>query len=165
MAGESFDVVMCYGVLYTCTQYREIISEYSRLMRPGGLLFASFRSKFYFITSLLRQKQYEKALYVANNSEGALKLASVPSYYNWQTGAEVTGLYGKNDLEIVDLRPVGVFTGTGYDGMAAILDVEETPADILHSALYELETSDLGECLGASRFMLGIGKKRGGSGA
>ena len=156
---ESFDVVMCYGVLYTCTKYKEIIEEFSRLLKPKGVLFATFRSRFYFITSLLRQKQYKKAPYVINNSEGMLKLASVPAYYNWQTADEVRDLYTNNNIEMKHLLPVGVFSGTGYDGMAAIADAEQLGSEIMHTVLYELETINLEECLGAGRFMFAIGKK------
>lgn len=156
---ESFDVVMCYGVLYTCTKYKEIIEEFNRVLKPNGLLFATFRSKFYFITSLLRMKQYEKAQYVINHSEGVLKLASIQAYYNWQSADEVRDLYKNNNLEIKLLRPVGVFSGAGNDGMAAIADVNQLPADIVHTVIYELEASNLDECLGAGRFMFAIGVK------
>lgn len=159
LESESFDVVMCYGVLYTCTKYKEIIEEFGRLLKPGGVLFATFRSRFYYITTLLRQKQYKKAPFVINNSEGMLKLASIPAYYNWQTADEVKDLYTNNDITVTRLIPVGVFSGTGYDGMAAIVDSEQAGSDIMNSVLYELETSELKECLGASRFMFAIGKK------
>lgn len=157
---ESFDVVMCYGVLYTCTKYKEIIEEFSRLLKPKGALFVSFRSRFYFITTLLRQKQYEKARFVVNNTEGMLKLASIPAYYNWQSAADVKDLYANNDIEVKYLQPVGVFSGAGYDAMAAIADVEQIPADTVHTVLYELETSNLEECIGAGRFMFAIGIKK-----
>ena len=151
---------MCYGVLYTCTKYKEIVEEFSRLLKPKGVLLASFRSRFYFITSLLRQKQYEKAQFVVNNSEGLLKLASIPAYYNWQSADEVKNLYTNNNIEVKHLLPVGVFTGTGYDGMAAITDVGEVASDIVHTVLYELETSNLADCIGAGRFMFAIGIKK-----
>lgn len=157
---ESFDVVMCYGVLYTCTKYKEIVEEFSRLLKPNGMLFATFRSRFYFISSLLRQKQYKKAQFAVNHSEGMLKLASIPAYYNWQSAEEVRCLYRNNNIEVKRLQPVGVFSGAGYDGMAAIADVGELPADIVHTVLYELETSNLEECLGAGRFMFAIGIKQ-----
>ena len=107
----------------------------------------------------MRKKQYEKALYIVSHTEGVLKLASVPVYYNWQSGEEVENLYRQNQLETILLQPVGVFSGTGADGMAAVIDVEQTPADIVHSVLYKLETSNLKECLGASRFIFAIGRK------
>ena len=157
---ESFDVVMCYGVLYTCTKYKEIVGEFNRLLKREGILFASFRSRFYFITSLLRQKQYNKAQFVINNSEGMLKLASIPAYYNWQSADEIRDLYKNNNIEVKRLLPVGVFSGTGYDGMAAIVDVEKLSSDIVHTILYELETSNLEECLSAGRFMFAIGTKK-----
>lgn len=159
LPSDEFSAVICMGVLYTCPQYQEIIAEFSRVLKNDGIFIGTFRSKFYFITTLLRQKQFDKALYVAQNSEGLLKLASIPSYYNWQTPKEVTSLYSQNKLELLKMTPVGVFSGAGYDGLAAIVDVDELSNEEIHSGLYELESSEWDDCLGAGRFMMAVGKK------
>ncbi len=52
----SFDAVICVGVLYACAQFKEIMKEYGRVLKKGGVFIGTFRSKHYFITTLLRQK-------------------------------------------------------------------------------------------------------------
>lgn len=155
----SVDVVQCIGVLYTCVQYREIFEQYSRILRPGGIIIASFKSKFYFITTLLRQKQFDKVKVVVDSTEGVLKLTSAPTYYNWQTARELDDLFKQNQFDMLRKRAVGVYTGAGTDGMAAIADVEQIPTHIMDSVVYELEASEPVDCLGAGRYTLAIGRK------
>ena len=159
LPSNSFSAVICMGVLYTCPQYKEIMTEYSRVLKKDALFIGTFRTKFYFITTLLRQKQFEKALYVAHHTEGLLKLASIPSYYNWQTPTEITQLYSEKNLELLKIYPVGVFSGSGYDGLASVVDVDQLSSEEIHSGLYELEYSEWDDCLGTGRFMMAIGRK------
>ena len=154
-----FDAALCMGVLYTCVDYREIIGEFSRVLKPGGLLFATFRPPFYFVTALLRKGKIEDALEVTRSGEAVLRLASIPCYYNWQTEDEVVALYDERGLDVVEQRPVGVFSGVGYDGLAAVADVETIAAGAEREAVYQLEKSP-GPIRGAGRFHLSIGRKR-----
>jgi len=82
LAIHSYDIGIRLEVLYTCVDYKDIIKEFSRVIKLGGLFIATFRSRFYFITTLLAQKQYHKAIYVADHSEGLLRISSTPAYYN-----------------------------------------------------------------------------------
>jgi 2-polyprenyl-3-methyl-5-hydroxy-6-metoxy-1,4-benzoquinol methylase len=154
-----FDAVLCMGVLYTCVNYREIVGEFSRVLRPGGLLFATFRPPFYFVTALLRKGKAEEALAVTRSSEAVLRLATIPCYYNWQTEDEVVALYNEHGMDVLEQRPVGVYSGAGYDGMAAVADVETIAKGSQRTAVYELEMSP-GPIRGAGRFHLSTGRKR-----
>ena len=154
-----YDVAICLGVLYTCVQYQDIINEFYRVVKDKGLFIASFRTKFYFITTLLRQKQYEKALYVAENTEGFLKIASMPNYYNWQSLKEIYQLYENNDFETIDIAPIGLFSGEGIDGMAAVADVGYITNNIVNSDLYKLETTKFDDFTALGRFILATGQK------
>jgi len=140
-------------------QYKDIISAYGRVLKKDGIFIGTFRSKHYFITTLLRQKQFDKALFVARNSEGLLKLASISSYYNWQTPKEISHLLADNGLELLKIYPVGVFSGSGYDGLAAVVDVDQLSKEEIHSGLYELESTEWDDCLGSGRFIMAIGRK------
>jgi 2-polyprenyl-3-methyl-5-hydroxy-6-metoxy-1,4-benzoquinol methylase len=159
MPTAGFDAILCVGVLYTCADYREIVAEFSRLLRPGGLLLATFRPPYYFVTTLLRQGKVDQALAVTRSSEGVLRIARVPSYYNWQTEAELTELYEAHGFEVVEQRPIGTFSGTGYDGMAAVADAERIEDPRERAALFELEKT-AGAITGAGRFTLVVGRKR-----
>ncbi len=159
LPSQKFNAVICMGVLYTCAEYKEIIGEYSRVLKSSGVFVGTFRSKHYFVTTLLRQKQFEKALYVAQHSEGLLKLASVPSYYNWQTPKEIQQLFNEYGLDVFRLQPIGVFSGSGYDGLASVIDVDQLTSEEIHSGLYELESMEWDDSLGAGRFMMAVGRK------
>jgi 2-polyprenyl-3-methyl-5-hydroxy-6-metoxy-1,4-benzoquinol methylase len=158
LPAERFHVVLCLGVLYTCADYGAIVAELARVLRPGGMLLATFRPPYYFVTTLLRQGKVKQALAVARSSEGVLRIATAPTYYNWQTEEEVAELYVEHGLEMVELRPLGVFSGTGYDGMAGVADPERIQEPRERAALYELE-NDAGEVRGAGRFTLAVGRK------
>jgi 2-polyprenyl-3-methyl-5-hydroxy-6-metoxy-1,4-benzoquinol methylase len=159
LPAERYDVVLCMAVLYTCPDFRDIVAELARALRPGGLLLATFRPPFYFITTLLRQGKARQALAVARSSEGVLRIATAPSYYNWQTEEELAALYEQSGLHVVELRPLGVFSGTGYDGMAGVADPERLKDTRERAALQELE-KDAGAVRGAGRYTLAVGRKR-----
>lgn len=154
-----YDVAICLEVLGACVQYQDILKEFYRVVKDEGVFIASFRPKYYFITTLLRQKQYKKALYVAENSEGLLKIASIPTYYNWQTLKEIYQLYESNGFEIINVVPIGMFSGHDIDGMAAVANVENITNEIVISALYKLETTKFDDYLAVGKFILITGKK------
>lgn len=154
---SSVDAALCIGVLYTCANFREIVGHFGRVLKPGGLLFASFRPPYYFIAALLRRGQFAKALSISETSEGMLRLAQTPAYYNWQKESEVAELYETSGLDLVEQRPVGIYSGAGYDGTAALIDVEQVDERDMQ-LLYELEKGAT-EVRGAGRFSLAIGKK------
>ena len=158
LPSDYFDAGICVGVLYTCAHYREIIKEFCRVIKKDGFLLANFCSRFYFVSTFLRQKNFVNALYVKNHSEGLLKLYKVPTYYNWHSEEDVRALYKENDLKILKIRAVGLFSGQGADGLAAILDVDDIPGDILDSPLYELESTEWQGCISAGRFIMAIGQ-------
>lgn len=155
----SVDLALCLGVLYTCVDHREILGEFARVLRPGGRLLASFRTAFYFVTTLLRQGQVEKAAEIAGASEARLRIARVPAYYNWQSPEAMRALYAEQGLQVEALRPVGVFSGVGYDGMAAVADAEAlSPSD--RDALRRLEAGVPDAYAAAARFVLVVGRKQ-----
>ena len=45
-ADESFDAVVCLGVISYVEDYRPVLSELHRVLRPGGTTIVSFRNKF-----------------------------------------------------------------------------------------------------------------------
>jgi 2-polyprenyl-3-methyl-5-hydroxy-6-metoxy-1,4-benzoquinol methylase len=159
LPAERYDVVLCVAVLYTCPDFRDIVAELVRVMRPGGLLLATFRPPYYFVTTLLRQGKVRQALAVARSSEGVLRIATAPSYYNWQTEDELAALYDQSGLHVVELRPLGVFSGTGYDGMAGVADPERLKDTRERAALEELEKG-ADAVRGAGRYTLAVGRKR-----
>lgn len=44
--GEQFDLVVCLGVISYIENYADVIAEINRILRPGGTLIISYRSKY-----------------------------------------------------------------------------------------------------------------------
>ena len=154
-----FDVVLCTEVLSMCSDYRELIEQFNRILKPGGLLLASFLTPFYFITTLLRQGKLGQAVKVTEEREGMLQVASMPAYYNWNTRAQVADLYDVAGLELLSIHPIGTWTGHGVDGMAAIVDLGEEYSEKDLDLLYRLETTGIDDYQGVARFLLAAGRK------
>ena len=155
----TFDVVLCLETLYTCPDYRRIVSELVRVLKGGGLFIASFRSRYYFLATLLRKKNYKEALFVSRHSEGILRVAKLPTYYNWQTIGEIVQMFEQNKLALQSTVPIGVFCGMEPDGIAGIcsLDLSE---DVDFEALRVIEATVMKEIEGAGRYIFAVGKKR-----
>jgi 2-polyprenyl-3-methyl-5-hydroxy-6-metoxy-1,4-benzoquinol methylase len=159
VAAESMDVVVCLGVLYTCVDFKPMLREMSRVLVPDGVFFGTFRTPHYFITTLLRKEQYDAALFVSKNIEGALRIARAPTYYNWQTPEQLRTILEECELSNAELQACGLFTGAHGDGLAAVANVHEVPERVLRTTLFELESRSLPESVGAARFMFATAVK------
>lgn len=137
-----------------------MLAEMHRLLDPGGILACSHRSKHYFVVTLLNKGDYRSALRVAQTSEGTVSVNDAPVYYNynWQTTAELEDLYEELGLHLVGLHPIGMFSGFGVDGMSAIAS-PEVIGDSEREVLFELETEDLEDYVGAGRYTLAVARK------
>ena len=136
---DHFEVVICFEVLSHCVDYREILQELRRVLKPGGLLFITLQPPYYYITTLLRQKKFDAALDVAENSEGLLRVATAPAYYNWQVAGEMEQLHVDAGLTLVDSIPIGKYCGYDRDGIAGIVDLEAEDVSPAYPLLYKLE--------------------------
>lgn len=157
MAPESFDLVLCTEVLYQCPDFREKMGELVKQVRRGGLLATSHRTRFFYLSKAIQEKKFEIAESILNHSEGLLW----DSYFNWQTAAELKALYCDLGLEMVLMRPIGVFTGNRQEGMASLCNVPEISNEE-RAALFEIESHDSDEFSDLGRFLLAMGRKPGG---
>ena len=152
---ESFDLVLCTEVLYQRADFRQCLEKLLMPVRPGGLLATSHRTRFFYLTRAIREKDFQAAHGLLGRSEGTLW----NSYYNWQTPAELISLYQELGLDVALVRPIGIFTGNGGDGMAALGNLGEmTTAQ--REALFEIESQDSEEFAGVGRYLFVIGRKR-----
>jgi SAM-dependent methyltransferase len=158
----SFDVVLCLEVLMRCPDYREILGSFHRILKPGGLLMATFRSRFYLITTLLRQGKFAAAHQVVQQSEGLVRYARIPCYMNWHSLREIGELLAAGGFESLETVPIGRFSGTHYDGMAALVDVDQLIDEESRKALEFLECATIEDLGGIGRFLLAIARKAGG---
>lgn len=154
-ASGDFDVVLCTEVLYQFPDYRERIKDLFQMVRPGGLLATSHRTRFFYLSGAIREKNFQMADLILNNTEGHLW----GSYFNWQTPSMLKDLYQNLGAEVLMVRPIGIFTGNGKDGMAALCDLGEM-SDSERDALFEVEAQDTDEFSANGRYLFIIGRKK-----
>lgn len=152
---ESFDLVLCTEVLYQRPDFRVCVEKLLRTVRKGGLLATSHRTRFFYLSRAIREKDFEMAQTLLQHSEGTLW----NSYYNWQTPSELKALYEKLGLDVLLVRPIGVFSGNGGDGMAKLINLSETSVSE-REALFDIEAQDFEEFAGIGRYLFVIGQKR-----
>ena len=99
----SFDVAVCAEVLYLSPQYRQMLKAIAQAVRPGGLVCASHRPKFYYLMEAIRQYDFGSAGQVLERSEGPFRDAA---YYNWQTEPELRSLYESLGLRWLGMYPI-----------------------------------------------------------
>jgi 2-polyprenyl-3-methyl-5-hydroxy-6-metoxy-1,4-benzoquinol methylase len=155
---DSFDLIICFEMLYVVPSFREIMSSMVGLLKPGGTLACSHRPPHYFIRTLLRKGKYKAALRVTRSSEGVLPISKAPVYYNWQTQSELRQWYGELGLELMGLHAIGAFSGFGVDGMADIAN-PETMNDRDKRHLLELETEGSLDFDATGRYTIAMSRK------
>ena len=155
MPGESFDLALSTEVLYQRPDFRDDLCELLRIVRPGGLLATSHRTSFFYLARAIREKDFQAAEFILSHSEGALW----GSYFNWQSPRELKALYQELGADSLLMRPIGIFTGNGGDGMAALCDLGKL-GDRDREGIFEIEGYDSDEFAALGRYLLVIGRKR-----
>ncbi len=147
-----FDVVMCLELLYNLPDPAQNLQKLAMLLKPGGVLITSHRSPGYYLFRFIREKNYEAANLILQ--------ANHPDY-NAQTVDELKTLCLQSDLELLQLVPIGLFSGFGSDAFSGIAN----PAKMSEQnklALSRFETNhDLSQMFGNSaRYNLMIGRQK-----
>lgn len=151
----SFDLVLCTEVLYQRLDFQQDLEKLLRVVRRGGLLATSHRTRFFYLTRAIREKDYATAELLSKGPEGTLW----NSYYNWQTPSEIKSIYSSLGLDSLLVRPVGIFTGNGGDGMAALTDLAQLSAKECE-AMFDIEAQNSEEYAALGRYLFVIGRKR-----
>ena len=147
MTEGSFDLVLCAEVLYLYPHFELLMKSMLRVLKPGGFLITSHRTRFYYLMKALIQKDLKTARFIAENHEGRLW----GTYFNWQTVEELRTLYSKLGLQIEGIRPIGIFSEIllAPGGMDAHLQDQ----------LFEIEKDSFDEVTGCTRYLLAVGRK------
>ena len=140
---ETFSVVLCLEVLYTCPDYLEILREFRRILRPGGVVCVSLASRRFLLTSMLRRRNFDGAKVVCMQSEGVLRLSRIPTYYRWATSEDCRKLLASMGFRVQHVDPILRFCGTGNDGMAGVFDLESVESEAEVEKLFRIEMEAL----------------------
>ena len=144
---RSFDLILCAEVLYLYPHFESLMQSMLNVLKPGGLLITSHRTRFYYLTKALIQKDLQTARFIIDNCEGSLW----GTYFNWQTVAELRDLHSRLGLQTEGIRPIGIFS-----------EIFLSPGDMensLQDQLFDIEKEPFDAVTGCTRYLLAIGKK------
>lgn len=157
MDDASFDVALAIESLYVNEHYDKILEHLARIVRPGGLLFISHRTRFYYLTRALAQGHFDDLRRVARDGSADLRKGMHRVYYHWQTRRQIEATYASLGLTVLKLTGVGLCSGFGDDPLATLCD-PGTLDENSRRVLREVETCD-DELLMASRYVLAVARK------
>ncbi len=96
-SSESVDVVISIETLYLCLNFKLLMKNISRILKPGGTVIATFKTKSYFFTQLVLKNELKKAHFVLDTSEGEVKDLG----RNWQSQKELFRLLKTLGIECI----------------------------------------------------------------
>lgn len=106
---ESVDAILLIEVTFFYPRWQEAVLDAVRTLRPGGMLFVSFRSQYFDALSMVRIRRWEDMQHVLQERKGAI-LGSTG--LTWQTSEEVRTLLTESvGLEVLELCGIGVCSG------------------------------------------------------
>lgn len=149
----SFDAVMCIEALYTSKDRTGVMEQLVRVLRPGGLMFVTHRTRYHYLMQALGKGAIDDALFITQNSEGRLLKKLHRIHYNWQSKAEIESLYQQLGLVIREITGIGPYSGCESDPQATICDPGKLSA-AEQSVLRKVELAADPETLMASRYVL-----------
>lgn len=118
LPAASCDVIVCTELLYVLRDPPALLAAFRRLLRPGGVLYASHRTRYYMLATMARFRRFDAMEVAAVASEGEL----LGHYFNWYDEDELAALYAQAGYAIRQMAGIGVVSGTGVDGAAGVID-------------------------------------------
>jgi SAM-dependent methyltransferase len=117
----SYDCVISTEVLYMVKDYREVISDLVKLVRPGGLVVLSLRSRLFYVLVCLLQGRFSQASRLAINRDVYLNNDTL----NCQSRKEMEALLAEWGVGAIEVRGIGVLSGIPGDPQARFAVPEE----------------------------------------
>jgi SAM-dependent methyltransferase len=157
---DAFDIALSIEVLHNSRDIEAALRDLHRVVRPGGLVIITHRTRFFFLAQSLVNGNLDDALYVARESEGRLLKKSYRIHRNWQSLEQIAELYPRLGFQIRGRYPIGPLSGFATDPMTPICDpgqLSEKQREILR----EIELSAAPEMLATARYLLVVAEKMG----
>lgn len=148
----TFSAALFLEVGYVVLDLPLHLEELRRVLQPGGLLLASFRTQYFLALLGAARRDWETAREVLHSRSGSLRGIG---WQNWHTAGDATAMLEKAGFSEVRLAGLGVLSGIAGGPLAGIARPSALASADLE-ALAEVETElgaaypDSGRCLLAS---------------
>ncbi|MDA2936666.1 class I SAM-dependent methyltransferase [Acidobacteria bacterium AH-259-A15] len=157
MADGSVDAVLLIEVTFILPSYRQVLREIQRVLRPGGLLFVSFRSQHYNLLHSVRSRRWDGADMVITQREG--HIFGGPCWFSWQTPDDICRLITESRLHLIKLLGIGICSGIEGDPLAAIVRPSQLLGDE-QDRLMQIECAVAKRYAACGRYILAIARRR-----
>lgn len=158
LADESFDAILSIEVLYVNRDLPGLLGQMARVVCRGGLLFATHRTRYYYVAQCLAAGHLEDAYLAATRKDGRLLKGRHRVYYNWQSEAEIDALYRGIGTRIIAKHPIGPYSGFAPDPLGPICDPGRL-SDRERELLRKIEMQYDPDTLMASRYVLVVAQR------
>ncbi len=113
--GENFaDIIFFTEVVFCYPDWKSVLPEIIKSLRPGDIIVMSFRSQYFNALSLVRNRLWSEIQTLLRLRIGSL-LGSLTTF-TWQTSDEIRSLLVTSySLELLELRGIGVCSGIPAD--------------------------------------------------
>jgi SAM-dependent methyltransferase len=111
-----FDAAVFLEVAFVLTDLDAVLRELARVVKPGGRLLASFRTRFYWLQMAALRRDPALLATVRGQTSGTLPAAG---WQTWHGGPDAVAQLGSAGFGDVTLRGVGALSGIEGDPLAA----------------------------------------------
>lgn len=152
------DGIVITEVLYMTPDAPDILGQARRVLKPGGVLVASFRSQYFYALAMVDEGNFEAIPMLLDQRSGRLMGGDV--WFNWHRADEIRAwLNDELGFEIVDMFGVGSCSGIAGDPHAPIARPSAlSPED--RATLMKLELDLARRVPDAGRYILVVARRR-----
>jgi ubiquinone biosynthesis O-methyltransferase len=111
---QQFDCVICLEVLYMLKNYKSIISNLVKLVKPGGLIILSLRPKLFYVLYTIMNGNFNEAAKLVLHEENYINSMQL----NCLTRAEMIDLLSTNGINNIETNGIGILSGIEGDPQA-----------------------------------------------
>lgn len=153
LGSETQNVIFLNEVVFYAHDYLSLIEEAFRILKPGGIAFISFRSRYFNLAHVVKNKTFDKITQVLESNQGELFGKGLT--FSWHDQSESTQLLSQYGFEVMDNLGIGIFSGLPGDPMADWCSPSSLDSD-QRKKLFELETNVAREYANSARYILSI---------
>lgn len=115
---SSFSVIVCTEVFLFYSAYEKALQEIARVLVPGGLLFAGFRSRYFNILHSIALRKMSSLSVILNQNEGYPW--GPPTKFFWHNVTDARKVILAASFNILSCKGIGVCSGIEGDPLARI---------------------------------------------